>query len=565
MNTDSAILREIVNYEPVPLKFGTSGRWGLVCDLTQLEVYINAVAELEYLQSLPKSEGGIVRGEDFYFACDLRPSSTGVVNERGVHGGIAQAIVQAIADSSMKPVFLGRIPTPALASYAFSQGKGSMMVTGSHIPFDRNGYKTNSSQGELLKRDEAPIQARSERVRAQLCNQPANESPFNEAGMFRDKRELPPEVSEAFEAYLSRYKDFFAGQTLHGIRMLVYQHSAVGRDLLVELLRRFGAKVIPAGRSESFVPIDTEAIDAEQLRFIESPAVDAWKKFGPLDSVISTDGDSDRPLILGVEPVSCADAPCQVQFFGGDLVGMVLAEFLQADAVVVPVSCNDALERGELKNVVEPKTRIGSPCVIAGMQKARARGKKSVCGWEANGGFLLGSSLVRAGRTLEALPTRDAFLPVLAVQLRAQAEKIPVSELFDHLPRRFSKASLLRNFPRASSLRILAKFSPRNGEVENVSFDGNTDPTVEKIQEELESFFTAGEFQPHRAFELHRWRADLFYQQQGGAFASSRQRRRIAHLRRGRHGITGRRDRPAGRGRTGRHFAADGGDGHLNS
>ena len=34
-----------------------------------------------------------------------------------------------------------------------------MMVTGSHIPFDRNGYKTNSARGELLKRDEAPIRA----------------------------------------------------------------------------------------------------------------------------------------------------------------------------------------------------------------------------------------------------------------------------------------------------------------------------------------------------------------------------------------------------------------------
>ena len=45
-------LRSSLKYEPRELEFGTSGRRGKVVDLTQLEVYINALAELEYLQSL---------------------------------------------------------------------------------------------------------------------------------------------------------------------------------------------------------------------------------------------------------------------------------------------------------------------------------------------------------------------------------------------------------------------------------------------------------------------------------------------------------------------------------
>ena len=45
-------LRSRLNYEPQVLGFGTSGRRGKVVDLTQLEVYLNALAELEYLQSL---------------------------------------------------------------------------------------------------------------------------------------------------------------------------------------------------------------------------------------------------------------------------------------------------------------------------------------------------------------------------------------------------------------------------------------------------------------------------------------------------------------------------------
>src|SRR5512138_1592977 len=108
-------LRARLSYEPQELKFGTSGRRGQVVHLTQLEVYINALAELEYLQSLPPADGGIVRGEPFYFAYDLRPSSIRYVESQGGRGEIVQTICRAIRDAGMKPVNLGCIPTPALA------------------------------------------------------------------------------------------------------------------------------------------------------------------------------------------------------------------------------------------------------------------------------------------------------------------------------------------------------------------------------------------------------------------------------------------------------------------
>ena len=83
--------------------------------------------------------------------------------------------------------------------------------------------------------------------------------------------------------------------------MAVYQHSAVGRDLLADLLQRLGAEVYPCGRSEQFVPIDTENIDAGQLAAIQSLADTTIAEHGPIDGIVSTDGDSDRPLILGID------------------------------------------------------------------------------------------------------------------------------------------------------------------------------------------------------------------------------------------------------------------------
>jgi phosphomannomutase len=454
--TKSDSLRSRLNYEPQELGFGTSGRRGKVVDLTQLEVYLNALAELEYLQSLPLAEGGIKRGDPFYFAYDLRPSSSELVSQEQGRGELAQAIVAAIEDAGMQAVNLGRIPTPALAGFALSRNKGSIMVTGSHIPFERNGYKTNSSRGELLKQQEAPINEQVRQVRKRLYEQPWEQSRFNERGMLNGgHRSLPVENGAARAEYIERFTHFFAGSSLNGTRLLVYQHSAVGRDLLVEILERFGAQVVKGGRSETFVPIDTENIDAAQLAVIQALANEARANGQPLHAVVSTDGDSDRPLLLGVDP-----ATDRVQFFGGDLLGMVVAEYLQADAVVVPISCNDAIDRGKLAPVVEPKTRIGSPFVITGMEAALAKGKQRVCGWEANGGFLTGSPITRNSATLAPLPTRDAGLPILGALFAAEQSGVSLIDLFARLPKRFSRAALLKQFPRATALKIVARFSP---------------------------------------------------------------------------------------------------------
>jgi phosphomannomutase len=496
-------LRSQLNYTPKELQFGTSGRRGLIVDLTQLEIYINVTAEVEYLLSLMPEDGGIHRGDDFYYATDLRPSSP----------KLCEAVERALTDSGMRVINLGRIPTPALMHYALGKGCASIMVTGSHIPFDRNGYKLNTSRGELLKHHEGPVGVKVAEVRERIYAQPFATAIFDEAGTLRAPQALTPAVDDGRDAYLARYLDFFGGQpaSLAGRRILVYQHSAVGRDLLVDLLTRLGADVIPAGRRDHFVPIDTENIDAEQLDTIRALAAqhaDLW-------AVVSTDGDSDRPLILSARqkpiavkcpectegevverrskrgktfygcnrypdcnfvawarPVSenCPNAQCgyqrvsadsgTVKFHAGDLVGMIAAAYLQADAVVVPISCNDAIDRSALAEVLEPKTKIGSPFVIAGIAAAAAKGRMAVCGWEPNGGFLLGSDIIRNGHKLTALATRDAFLPVLSVLFAAAERGTGLAELFAALPKRFSKSGLLRNFPRESGLAIVESLTP---------------------------------------------------------------------------------------------------------
>jgi phosphomannomutase len=98
--------------------------------------------------------------------------------------------------------------------------------------------------------------------------------------------------------------------------------------------------------------------------------------------------------------------------------------------------------------------------VIAGMQEAARKGRSLICGWEANGGFLLGSDIRRNGRSLPALATRDAFLPILSVLFAARERGKSLSDLFAELPARFTSATLIRNFPRSAGLKVVETFQP---------------------------------------------------------------------------------------------------------
>jgi phosphomannomutase len=110
---------------------------------------------------------------------------------------------------------------------------------------------------------------------------------------------------------------------------------------------------------------------------------------------------------------------------------------------------------GSFKNVV--RTKIGSPFVIAGMEQAAT--ESIVIGYEANGGFLLGSNVTRNNQTLKKLPTRDAVLPMLALLCMAREQEVAFSQLCRNLPKRFTASDRLQNFANEKSTAILNQLS----------------------------------------------------------------------------------------------------------
>ena len=111
------------------------------------------------------------------------------------------------------------------------------------------------------------------------------------------------------------------------------------------------------GRSDAFVPVDTEAHRPEDIATIREAAAG-----GDYDAVVSADGDADRPLL--------ADGAGRI--VRGDILGLLVAGHIGIRRLAVPVTAASAIERvGHFEAV--RRTRVGSPYVIAGMNALLAQ------------------------------------------------------------------------------------------------------------------------------------------------------------------------------------------------
>lgn len=397
-------LAEII--EKSGVRFGTSGARGLADAITDEVAYAYTRAFLDHVAR----SGQAGAAPEVAIAGDLRPSTARIM----------AAVAQAVRDAGRVPLGCGTVPTPAVAVLALSRRIPAVMVTGSHIPDDRNGIKYYVPSGEIMKDDEAGI----------LASTVALDADFDARGMLARPAALD-ERTDAAEAYVARWTRAFASDWLGGLRVGLYEHSGVGRDLLGTIYARLGATVLPFGRSARFVPVDTEAIRPE-----DALAAAQFAAEERVDAIVSTDGDADRPLL----------ADERGRFLRGDVTGILVARFLGADAVVTPVSSNTALEKCRaFRHVV--RTRIGSPFVIEAMREAAAGGAKTVVGYEANGGFLTATDIAGPAGTLPALPTRDPVIVHLAVLGAARRAGLRVSELADELPQRAVFSERLKEFP----------------------------------------------------------------------------------------------------------------------
>jgi phosphomannomutase len=392
----------------VALAFGTSGLRAPATDFDLGPVAAYVSGFLDHIGAEP--------GLEVFLGCDLRASSP----------GISANVAAAITANGQTQHWCGVIPTPALAAAAMAMGLPAIEVTGSHNPEEYNGIKFFRPDGELLKRDEAAVRALAKKVLA--------------TGKVPDTVSLPKPDPAPAHSYIARYAAGFGAEALAGLKLGVFEHSAAGRDLLAEILDRLGAELVRFGRSDKFVAVDTEALESSALTACADAIVGHR-----LDAVVSTDGDGDRPLLIDADG-------CQIT---GDILCALAARALAIETVVTPLTSTGALEMcGWFHRVI--RTYVGSPYVVAAMQEAK---DGALAGFEANGGFLLGSQIDLPGAKLTALPTRDAVLPLVAVLAETRRRSLSLKELVAELPARVMKADRLKQIAHEVSAGFLQEIA----------------------------------------------------------------------------------------------------------
>lgn len=418
-------------------KFGTSGLRGLVTELTDELVADHIHA---FIAACPTG-GAVHIGED------LRPSSP----------AIADAVASAVTDAGLTAIRHGALPTPALALASMTAGQAAVMITGSHIPADRNGLKFYVPSGEISKDDEQAITA--------ALGQPA---PSKTATAQTDATALP--------AYVDRYVSAFGAGALSGLTIGVYQHSSVARDVMVDVLTALGATPVPLARSDVFIPVDTEAVDPDTQLMLAD-----WAKTHALDAIVSTDGDGDRPMVAGPDGA----------IIPGDILGPLTAQFLGADVLITPISSNSLIDDMACFTSCD-RTRIGSPFVIAGMENALAQNPAAnVGGYEANGGFLLGYTATAPAGPLPPLMTRDSLLPMVAPLVAAKAQQLTLTALTATLPPCFTAAGRVQDIPTDKSSALIAALTA-DGAARAAFFEGVDAETAVDLTDGLRVTFADG-------------------------------------------------------------------------
>ncbi|SLN45723.1 Phosphoglucosamine mutase [Aquimixticola soesokkakensis] len=317
-------------------------------------------------------------------------------------------------------------PSPALA-LAATQGSGcAIMVSGAPAAQDSISLQFFTPSGALTCAQATDI--------AQGANTPYAPSKTLRGG--QDYRDIGA-------GYVARYLNAFGSDALTNITVGVYEHAAVARDLLSEILTALGATAIPLLRAQDFSPADPEAIPDDTRALMAELCGARW-----LDTVVSTDSLGERPLLSDEHG----------RFIGGDHLGVLTARMLNADTICTSVACNDVVRRIDDIATVH-FTPVGAAHISAAMRKLQHDTPAArVIGFEPNGGVFLGFTAdLRA--PLTPLMTRDGIFPIIATLAAARLARMSVGDLVAGLPPCFKQSDLMSHIDPAKAERLVGDLS----------------------------------------------------------------------------------------------------------
>ncbi len=337
----------------------------------------------------------------------LRPARALIGRDTRASGArIETELARGLVAEGVTPVFLGVLPTPAIAFHAARAGTPAAIVSASHNPWTDNGVKVIGPDGRKLP-DEVEA-----RIEAELHVVPASPAP--------DSIEHAAALPDAGAPYIGHLLAALDGRTLHGMRVVIDCANGAAFEVGPSAMRAAGADVTvlhakPDGRNINASCGSTHPASLQRTVREHGAALG-----------LALDGDADR--VIAVDE--------RGEIVDGDQIMTITAldlherGKLRGDAVVATVMSNIGLRRalrGAGIDVIE--TPVGDRSVVAEMQA-----RDIAVGGEQSGhivyadhattgdGLLTGLFLCdvvrRSGRPLSALAARMVRFPQLLVNVR---------------------------------------------------------------------------------------------------------------------------------------------------
>jgi phosphoglucosamine mutase len=368
------------------LRFGTDGVRG------------NADADLTsaFVISLGRAVARALRPSRALIGRDTRESGARIETE----------LARGLVAEGVTPVFLGVLPTPAIAFHAARAGTPAAIVSASHNPWADNGVKVIGPDGRKL-----PDDAES-RIEAELHALAASTVP--------DAVEHAAALPDAGAPYIGHLLAALDGHTLQGMRVVLDCANGAAFEVGPSALRAAGADVTvlhadPDGRNINASCGSTHPVSLQHAVREQGAALG-----------LALDGDADR--VIAVDE--------RGEIVDGDQIMTITAldlherGHLRGDAVVTTVMSNIGLRRALREAGIDViETPVGDRHVVAEMQA-----RDLAVGGEQSGhivyadhattgdglltGLFLCDAVRRSGKPLSALAAQMVRYPQLLVNVR---------------------------------------------------------------------------------------------------------------------------------------------------
>jgi phosphomannomutase/phosphoglucomutase len=287
-------------------------------------------------------------------------------DSRRTGGMFADAAAAGLASVGCDVDRLGVLPTPALQSYAASEGVPAVMVTASHNPPEYNGIKLIAGDGIELRREAL------ERVEDRLLADRFDRADWADTGTSRTVDGVQRSYVEAAVAAADRERIADAELTV-----AVDPGHGAGSLTSPALFRELGCEVVTvnAEADGSFPGRDPEPVEgnlADLRRLVRAAGADVG---------VAHDGDADRAVFVDE----------QGRHIEGDaaLAALAAAELQRGDVAVSAVNVSQRLV--DVVNDVGASlelTPIGSTNIITRVRELQAEGQRVPVAGEGNGGVL---------------------------------------------------------------------------------------------------------------------------------------------------------------------------------